>query len=43
MVRNSVLNFKYKPLNGMHDFPCSTFKVLQAIIGGHVAWGMTEA
>ena len=27
MVRNSVLNFKHKPLNGMHDFPCSTFKV----------------
>ena len=27
MVRNSVLNFKHKPLNGTHGFPCSTFKV----------------
>ena len=27
MVRNSVLNFKHKPLYGTHDFPCSTFKV----------------
>ena len=27
MVRNSVLNFKHKPLNGMYDFPCSNFKV----------------
>ena len=39
MVKNSVLNFRHKPLNRMHDFPCSTFKVLLAIIGGHVAWG----
>ena len=32
MVRNSVLNFKHKSLNGTHDFPCSMFKVLWAII-----------
>ena len=34
MVRNSVLNFKHKPMNGMHDFPYSTFKVLY-----HQEWG----
>ena len=34
MVRYSVLNFKHKPLNGTHDYPCSTFKVLY-----HLEWG----
>ena len=43
MVRNSVLNFKNKPLNGMHDFQCSTFKVLWAIIWGPCGGRMTKA
>ena len=26
IVWNSVTNFQYRLLNGMHDLPCSTFK-----------------
>ena len=33
MVRNSVLNFKHKPLNEMHDFPCSSFSVIPSGMG----------
>ena len=26
IVWNSITNFQYRLLNGMHDLPCSTFK-----------------
>ena len=42
IVWNSVTNFQYRLLNGMHDLPYSTFKVSYHPEGGHVAFGKTK-
>ena len=31
-------NFQHRLLNGMHDIPCSTFKLLYYVLGWGAMW-----